>query len=419
MYRDAFDHAAIGMALVTADGRWAIANPRLCTLLGYSLAELRAQEAVDLIHPEDVEASVELFRSALAGEVDEYHCDTRFMHAEGFTIWAQLSVSVIQGDDGSVRYLVAQVEDMTAFVATRSVLADAEKRFRTAFRHAPIGMAIADLQGRWLEVNDALCEILGYARPELLQMAFSDVTHPDDLGTDTALMHDLIEGRALHGSQEKRYVHRDGHVVWVNRSVSLVRDDDGSPLHFISQVADVTAERMANDRLTYMATHDTLTGLANRPFLLERLRQAQTEAETSQAHVGVVFVDLKGFKGINDQHGHKAGDDVLARIGQRLAAVVHPSDTPARLGGDEFVICLANLATTRDAAEQQAGAAIERIVAAVEAPVDVVGETVSVSAAVGITLSRGASEPPDALIRRADQAMYESRRADPGREPRP
>ena len=409
MYREVFERAAIGMAIVDRRGFWAVANARLCAMLGYSFEELRDLRVLDVLHPDDVAESVEMGRRALAGDVEDYRCDTRFLHAQGFVVWARLSVLAVRAGDGDLRHLVVQVEDTTAHHDTRVVLAEAEQRFSSAFRHAPIGMAIADLEGHWMEVNDALCEIFGYPRAELLRKSFREVTHPADLKSDLGQRRSVLDGEALHQSIVKRYLHADGRVVWANRSLSLVRGDDGEPLYFIAQVHDVTAQHLANERLTYMATHDALTGLANRTLGLEKLRAIQADAEAQDAHVGVIFIDLKGFKTINDQHGHQAGDDVLAVIGGRLAAVVHPSDTAARLGGDEFIVCLAGLGPSALDAQQQARAAAARITAAIEQPVEVLGHALSVQAALGVAISRGVSEAASTLVRRADQAMYESR----------
>ena len=144
---------------------------------------------------------------------------------------------------------VGMAIDITEILQARAEARLSAEKFAGAFTSAALGMALVSLEGRWLDVNDALCRILGYPREELLQVDFQRLTHPDDLQTDLALVQDLLAGRRSHYHLEKRYLDRDGRIIWARLSVSLVRNEHGEPLHFVSQIQDITAQRSSEQRL--------------------------------------------------------------------------------------------------------------------------------------------------------------------------
>jgi diguanylate cyclase (GGDEF)-like protein/PAS domain S-box-containing protein len=409
LLQQAFAVASVGMAVVTPTGFWRHVNPRVCDLLGYSPGELATRRVLDLMHPDDVAAAAEEGRAALAGGSSAYRSVKRFVHAEGFIVWTGLDVRVIHEADGAPDHLFVQFEDLTNQYAIEATLAELEQKFRYAFHGAPVGVAIVGLDGRSVEVNDSLCSILGYPRNEMQRRSFEEITHPADIDADLQLVDQLLTGQIPNYSLDKRYIAADGRVVWAKLSVSLVRSDDGRPQFFVSHVQDVTAERAAQDQLAYLATHDQLTGLVNRSHAVRQLTAMQQEADDNGGHVAVVFIDLQGFKAINDRLGHHAGDQALSEIARRLAQTVHPADVPARLGGDEFVVCLSALSSHRNVAMMQGSAACARIVDAIAVPMEVAGHTVEVQASAGLALCQGSSEAATSLIRRADEAMYRSR----------
>jgi PAS domain S-box-containing protein len=146
--------------------------------------------------------------------------------------------------------------------------------FENAFTHAAIGMALVGLDGRWLRVNPSLCQLVGYAEPELLASSFQDITHPDDLDTDLAYVGQMLRGEIESYQMEKRYRRRDGSLVWVMLSVSLARTEEGTPLHFISQLQDITARKEAEAR--------TLADVREKQRLYDELRAATEEIRTLQ-----------------------------------------------------------------------------------------------------------------------------------------
>ncbi len=280
-------------------------------------------------------------------------------------------------------------------------LREAEERFRRAFDDAPIGMALASLDGRYLRVNPALAALTGYEVDELIGMGFRDITHQEDLKSDLAAMEALLSGELETYETEKRYVHAQGHVLWVQVNVTVVHDGDGAPLHFVAQTQDVTERKRAQAELAHQALHDPLTGLPNRLLFLDRLEVALAHLGRRDGAVAVLFLDLDRFKLINDSHGHEVGDQVLMEMAGRLRGLLRPSDTLSRFGGDEFTILCEGVSDDEDAI-----AVAERIADALAEPVPLADREVFLSASIGIALGRDRAMSAGALLRDADAAMY-------------
>jgi diguanylate cyclase (GGDEF)-like protein/PAS domain S-box-containing protein len=288
--------------------------------------------------------------------------------------------------------------------AAEQDLHDAQARFETAFTDAPIGMALVAVDGRCLQVNDALCRIVGRTRKELEETALEAITHPDDAGCDGSARDELIRGTIPSYQIEKRFRHAFGHYLWVLVTVSLVRDPLGEPLHLVKQVLDISERKARSARLEYLIDHDYLTGLINRRrFLQEVAREAERRSRYG-AEGAVLMIDLDNFKAVNDTFGHKAGDDLLRGVAGALRHRMRQSDVLARVGGDEFAMLLPET----DAAQAQLVA--EGISKTLAGQVAVLGErTIQVTASVGVALfdDLRASE----VLEFADLAMYEAKDA--------
>ncbi len=262
-------------------------------------------------------------------------------------------------------------------------------------------MALATPHGYWLEVNRALCALLGYPAHELRALTVDDLMHPADrVGGRPARARVGTDDRDAY-THETRLIHKQGRVVWVQLHVSPVWDSAGQPRQTLVQVLDITARKEAQDHLEHAAHHDALTGLPNRRLFDARLDQAVERARGQAALLAVLFLDLDGFKGVNDTWGHAMGDRVLQAVAQRLRAQVRDTDTVARLGGDEFLILLPHLT-----AEREARGVAEALRGAVSEIVVIEGQTMHLGASIGIGLYPTAASDPAALVRRADEALY-------------
>ena len=286
-------------------------------------------------------------------------------------------------------------------------LADSPDVFEEFFVSARIGLALADLNGSYVRVNRTYAELLGRAPEDLVGVPLADVLE-DALALRLV---ELADGRRDAVQSEQAYTHTDGTTAWVLHGVAAVAGPDGLPAWFAVSAQDITERRRAEEELraatealTEQAVRDPLTGLANRTLFDERLRGALSRDARTGGSTGVLFLDLDGFKDVNDRHGHAVGDAVLRAVAERLTAGVRPSDTVARLGGDEFVVLV------EGATPAGMSALVARLRDAVQEPLTVRGSTLDVGVSVGMALADEGSADPTSLVAEADKRMYAVKR---------
>ncbi|MFJ6836793.1 putative bifunctional diguanylate cyclase/phosphodiesterase [Streptomyces sp. NPDC091209] len=294
---------------------------------------------------------------------------------------------------------------LTARSAVAEALHDSEARFRAVFEGAAIGIGIADLDGNILQVNGALLRMFGGSEQTMRGRKVPEWTHAEDAPQVWRLYEELVRGQREHYHVEKAFYRPDGTALWTNLTVSLLRDADGEPQYQLALMEDTTERRLLNLRLRYEATHDALTGLPNRTLFFERLEKALAAGEGQR--FGLCYLDLDGFKTINDSLGHAAGDRLLVEVADRLqSCATAPGEMVARLGGDEFVALTTGPDTEREV-DELAG----RIMNALVTPIRVDGRDLTVRGSVGIVEGpageRGAAE----VLRSADITMYRAKSA--------
>jgi len=261
-----------------------------------------------------------------------------------------------------------------------------------------------DREGELLRVNAALCDLTGYSAEELVGRDIQAISHPDDVESDQRVLRGLLDGTNPAYRAEKRYMHKDGGILWTVVQGSVVRDGDGRALYGIGQVQDVSERKRFEEQLAHQALHDPLTKLPNRTLALDRLIQALARSRRSGGSVAVLFIDIDHFKVVNDSLGHQVGDQLLIEVAKRLQGVLRQSDTVARFGGDEYVMICDELADEPGAIRMT-----ERVETALARPVELQGEEQAVTASIGVAIARGPDDDPDALIRDADAAMYRAK----------
>lgn len=283
----------------------------------------------------------------------------------------------------------------------RTALALAERRFEATFDHAPVGIAHVGLDGCFLLVNPRFCEITGYPAATLMRTGFQQITHPDDLHGDEVLLARLHAGAFPRYTMEKRYIRSDGSIVWVNLTVAMVRDEAGAPELYVAVIEDLSDVRQAH----HESAHDPLTGLLNRRGLAAMAEPVIDRAARSERAVSLVYLDLDGFKGLNDRLGHSAGDRCLVEVSRLLVeARIDRHDAFARIGGDEFLLLFATLA---------APAALRLVAGLRQALRDLPGmRGEGISGSFGLlTICPAPGAALSDLIHRADQAMLRAKRA--------
>jgi diguanylate cyclase (GGDEF)-like protein/PAS domain S-box-containing protein len=298
----------------------------------------------------------------------------------------------------------AENDSRLAEEAARHVLElrASEQRFHSAFTHAAVGMLLVSRDGRILQPNPAICQVLGMTESDLTGKRLEDIVHADDMPALRTAIGELLQGRSPQFATELRCTPHGGTAVWVSSSGALFSADGAEGHCLIMQMQDITARKQAEARLQHIAFHDGLTNLPNRSFFLAELARAVAAAQRDSSQMfAVMFLDFDRFKTINDSLGHSAGDELLSVSAQRLRQCLRPTDVIARLGGDEFAILMEHIRSDDEVCD-----IADRIQRALSEPLWIGGAEVTTSASIGITTSAMHYSAPEDVMRDADIAMY-------------
>lgn len=280
---------------------------------------------------------------------------------------------------------------------------------KIAFDKTPLGMCITRPDLTYIDINPSFCRIVGYTKDELMKIIHKDLIHPEDRENDTPYVKGLLEGKQDSYESVRRYIHKQGRIVWAKAMVSLIRDENGNPKFFVIQIQDITQRKSTEDALRKakveaeaLANIDYLTCCLNRRAFMTRLEEELARAKRNNTRISLIMVDLDDFKSINDFFGHLAGDSVLRQFAHCLNSGKRAYDFVSRFGGEEFIICLP------DTEIKDAFLIAERMRQSVEDMVtDYEDVQIKVTGSFGVACSYpGVEEPVDHIIGRADKAMY-------------
>jgi len=292
-----------------------------------------------------------------------------------------------------------RLDDEAALRSDNARLNENERRFREVFDLSSVAMAWGDLAtGRLVRVNAKYTELAGRSEAELLALTAAELSPPEDRDAERAATAPLRAGKMTSLTGEKRYLRKDGTVVWGLRTLTVVREA-GTPRYVFAMVQDITEQKRDQEKIVLLAEHDPLTGLANRRVVYDRLDRA-VSGLYPQGELAVLYVDLDDFKEVNDTLGHHAGDLLLTRIGERLKALAGAEDTVARLSGDGFAV----LRPAADGAEEGRELA-QHVLALVGTPFEIEGRSVTLGASIGIAVAPGHGVSAAELFRKADIAL--------------
>jgi diguanylate cyclase (GGDEF)-like protein/PAS domain S-box-containing protein len=322
--------------------------------------------------------------------------------------WSDLAIVFVIAVVVGQRYEVMRATAIQRAAFNQRALDD--QRFRLAFENNMAAMAVIDLQGRVVRVNDALTNFLLFPREEIVGRDMEDFTHPDDIERSRDLNRRLFDGATGQARIIKRYVRADGSLAVAEMSKSMAKDDEGRPLFAIASIRDITDQEALTSQLAHQALHDSLTGLANRALMSDRLDHALELLRRRGGRMALFLLDLDNFKEVNDTLGHQAGDQLLTTIATKLETMVRASDTVSRFGGDEFVYLAEDVADLSDVHRLAT-----RLQAVFAEPYLVGTNVIRQGVSIGIVVCDDALQfNGEDLLRDADIAMYEAKRQ--GRE---
>ncbi len=343
-----FSQAAVGIAQVGMDGRWLLANQKFCDILGYTREEVLERTFWNLTYPNDIDITLDYVRRAVADEIQSYSVEKRYIHKDGSPVWVNLTVSLVHNTAGEPEYFVSVFEDITERKRTEVALRESEQRFRTLFNQAGVGMSQANMDGRWLLVNQKFCDIVGYTYDEVLNLTWQLLTHPDDLEADLENVRRAVADEIQSYCMEKRYIHKNGSSVWVNLTVSLARESSGEPKYLIGASEDITERKRVEEELAqqakelarsnaelqqfaYVASHDLqepLRMIASYTQLLARRYKGRLDADADEfiayavdgaTRMQVLINDLLAYSRVGTQGKEFERTDCETVLAQAIA----------------------------------------------------------------------------------------------------
>ncbi|MGP1387407.1 MAG: EAL domain-containing protein [Thainema sp.] len=403
-FRDIANTAPMLLWLANSAGDCIFFNQRWLEFTGRTLEEEIYDGWLENVHPDDRQAYYDCYFQAVHNQED-FVSEYRLLHVNGNYRWILDTGKPRYSQQGEFIGYIGSCLDISDRKQVEQELKIRERQFRQIFELAPAGMSILDLRGRFLNVNQALCNLLGYTKAELLQTTWLDVTHPDDLPSNLNLIQKIVSGDLPHAQLEKRYLNKIGETLYAVVSIAPLQNSQDELHQLAVQVIDITERKRAEEQLTHDAIHDGLTGLANRAFFMNQLQMALKMSERHSGYeFAILFVDVDRFKRINDSLGHVVGDQLLVAIANVLTRCTKPTDTVARLGGDEFAILLEDIHDIHDAIR-----VAQRIQDDLVPPFRLAGHDVVTTASIGIVLSAADYQHGTELLRDADIAMYRAK----------
>ena len=404
--REVMEHASDAFLSVDPTGRITTWNEAAAEMFGYPAQEAIGRDVTELLSPPDrrkaFRASMAEAATGLTNRVDTA-MELLAIRSDGTRCLLSPCIWTTRTPTGELKGFHAFLRDVTAAADSERARQEAERQFQVAFDYAPVGMMVVDVRepnrGEIVRVNEALQTL--FPRINIVGTHFSLLVAEDSMAESLDKFAALSEG-TIDCYEATRKLTTDGEAhTWVQSTAALIRDADGVPQHALVQLRDVTRQRSHEEWLTRQATSDSLTGLPNRLALMERLDGALTRLRSERRGVGVLFLDVDGFKQVNDLHGHAAGDQVLCGIADYLEAGVPEGALVGRLGGDEFaIVVLADSAAEVQALGLQLS---EGIGAAVEIP--------GVGGSVGWAWTRDPATAAGELLSTADRRMYDHKRS--------
>jgi diguanylate cyclase (GGDEF)-like protein/PAS domain S-box-containing protein len=424
LFRQFFELPFIGMAITDpVTKKWIRFNDRLCEITGYTRQELEQKTWLEITHPDDLEENLLKFENILNGTSDEYQIDKKFIKKDGSLVFVRIDEKCIRTGNGKVEYLIKTVEDITQQKKAEETIQKNEEILRSTLDVLPVGVWIMDENGKIHTGNPAGRSVWAGARYVGVEQ-FGEYKGWWLHNRELIKPHEWAAARAIEKGEttieeEIEIECFDGsHKIILNSAMPFF-NKEGKITGAVIVNQDITSRKENENKIYNMAFYDSLTQLPNRRLLFDRLEVAMTASKRSGKYSAMMFLDLDGFKKLNDAHGHDIGDFFLIEVSQRIRHCVRESDTVGRLGGDEFVVILSELDKEKEEAKDQVMLVAEKIRSVLSIPFmlklseeknEIKIEHQSGSS-IGVVLFRNHSASQEELLKWADMAMYEAKQA--------
>jgi diguanylate cyclase (GGDEF)-like protein/PAS domain S-box-containing protein len=382
-------------------GNFMFVNEANARQLGYSREELIGMDYRVYIHPDDVENVYKTFNQVYREGQPIRACTFKIVRKDGSTGLGELSVFPLRNDKGEIIGFRGIGRDITERMQMIEALRRSEERYRTILAEIEEGYYEVDFAGNFTFVNNATCRQFGYSKEELIGMNYRVYVPKEDAKSVYKAWSKVYRTGKPLKSYPFVSIRKDGTEIFLENSVSPLRNNEGKIIGFRSISRDVTEHKQFEQKLAEMATHDPLTGLPNRVLLSDRFTMALALSRRSGNRLAVLMLDLDRFKTVNDSMGHDVGDQLLKAVGKRLRGILRKSDTIARIGGDEFILVLPQISQANDVVEFA-----QRILDAFQEPFVFDDHRINITTSIGIAVYPEGGKDIESLLKNADTAMY-------------
>jgi diguanylate cyclase (GGDEF)-like protein/PAS domain S-box-containing protein len=398
-----FDRSGVSAAVIDMQGRVVEANETFLQLTGYSKNKFIGTNIADHIHPDDVGPLVQGLSEYVAGTRESDDLELRLVVRDGTVIPTWMHSTALRDEAGTMIGIIGQGLDL------REQKRMEEEREREAelrqvlFERSRISASMLDLEGRVQFINDAMLELLGRTRVEMVGTRIAEFMHPDDTASHKQIFAEIAAGTNEDWHHQRRFIHADGHVIPGRVFVSAIRDASGKAIGVLGQFLDDSELYRVEEKLEFEELHDTLTSLPTRALVVDRVGQEVQWARARHRSVGLVIVDIDHFDAVNETFGRDLADRLLVELAQRLVACSLRTDTVGRLESDTFIALRGSIADPLEMIDFA-----DEMRKTINEPFDLDNEQEVITVSMGVALN-SRDEPPERLMRDAELALAQAK----------